>query len=319
MLKELLFNIYSELSTRELLDSVQVVVIDGNSSDTTSQVAQEFLGKFRLKYFKRDKREGIDRDILKCIELSDGAYCWLFSDDDRFTPGAINHLLNILKREKDLTGCFCNRTPYDALMEKKVAEISGWPGRFIKNDLAFTDKSDFFKSIGMDFGFISSQVVKKSVWQEVVQTEDFRELDGTLYLMAHIISRMMDRDFKWLFLSRPMLKQRTGNDSFLNEGIMKRQQIEHNSFQLILDRHYAPESAERKAFFRKMVHRLPRALANLKSQQIGYGLQFHLLKLYYLRYKSYPAFWLKVIPIFLIPNLTFEIVKKVYFKYMVRS
>lgn len=319
-LKGLLDNINSALVADGVIKDVQVVIVDGNSIDDTISVIEQFKGKLALKYFKRDKREGIDRDILKCVELSDSEYCWLFSDDDRIESGAISYILNLLSHEKNLTGCFCNRIPYDSNMVKRVAEIRSWPGTFIKEDRTFTDKAEFFKCIGMDFGFISSQVVKRSTWQEVVENEEFGDLSNTYYLMAHIIARMMDREFKWLYISKPMVKQRTGNDSFLEqEGIMKRQLIEHNGFQKILDRHYDKDSKVRKIFFGKMVDRLPRAIANLKSQQIDYYLQFRILKLYYAKYKFYLAFWFKVIPIFLVPNMVFRIVKKFYFRYLVHS
>ena len=202
MLKGLLDNIYSELEASGNGRNVQIVVVDGNSGDNTAEVVTQFEDKLSLTYFKRKKRKGIDKDILKCVELSDGEYCWLISDDDRLTSGAISHLLKMLSEEKNLTGCFCNRMPYDSHMEKKVAEIRGWPGKTIKEDRIFIDKSEFFKDIGMDFGFISSQVVKRSTWQEIVDAEVFEDLSNTYYLMAHIIARMMDRKFKWLYISK---------------------------------------------------------------------------------------------------------------------
>lgn len=318
-LQGLLENIFSEMAYSEYLNDVQILVVDGNSSDNTSQIIEAFNGDGRrIKYYKREEKVGIDKDILKCIEISDGVYCWLLSDDDRLTTGAIKNLVNHLRNERDLTGCFVNRQPYDFLMKKKVVESKGWPGRLLMKDQIFIDKVECFNWIGMDFGFLSSQVVKRSEWQKVIEGDVFGELYNSYYLMAHIIFKMMDKKFKWLYISNPLVKQRTGNDSFLKrDGIMKRQLIEHNSFQIILDRHYHKESEVRKEFFRKMVKRLPRALANLKSQHIGYSLQFRLFKLYYDKYRQYPAFWIKVIPVFFVPNIIFNIVKKVYFKYLV--
>lgn len=321
LLHGLIENIFSEIDQSDYSEDVQILIVDGNSEDNTPQIIEEFkIGGRRIKYFRRENKVGIDRDILKCIELSDGEYCWLFSDDDRLTSGAIKHLVDILREEGNLTGCFCNRQSYDFQMKKKVAEAKGWPGRILKEDHIFIDKAECFKWIGMDFGFLSSQVVKRSEWQSVVEGEIFGELYNSYYLMVHIIFRMMDKKFKWLYINKPLVKQRTGNDSLLNrEGIMKRQLVEHNSFQIILDKHYDKESEVRKEIFRKMVARVPRALANLKSQHMGYSLQFRLIKLYYDKYKNYPAFWFKVIPVFLVPNIIFNIVKKVYFKYLVHS
>ena len=317
-LKGLLENIFLEIEIGGYANDVQILVVDGNSEDNTSEIIEKFIKSGNFRYFRRIKKEGIDKDILKCVELADGIYCWLFSDDDRFTNGAIAYLVDILRREEDLTGCFCNRISYDSRLERKVAEIKGWPGKSIKEDRLFTDKAEYFKYIGMDFGFISSQVVRKSAWQQVVEHEDFGDLYGSYYLMVHIIGRMMDEKFKWLYINRPLVKERTGNDSLLKTtGVMERQIIEHNSFDKIVGRHYDRKSKEFKIFFKKMADRLPRVIANLKSQNINYRTQFRLLELYYSKYNCYYQFWFKVIPMFFLPNKLFTVIKKVYFKYWI--
>ena len=202
-LKGLIENIFCELDNSKSKNGVQILVVDGYSEDETPEIIERLKSIGEIKYFRRDKREGIDKDILKCVELSDGEYCWLFSDDDRLSVGSIDHLVSILKQEKDLSGCFCNRTPFDYGMEKKVAEVKMWPGKLFNSNHLFTDKSMCFQYIGMDLGFISSQVVKKSEWQEVVDGVDFGDLYHSYYLMVHIIGRMMDNKFKWLYIHRP--------------------------------------------------------------------------------------------------------------------
>ena len=317
-LKGLIENIYSELDRSESKNEVQILVVDGSSEDETPQIVQQLNKLGEIKYYRREKRVGVDKDIMKCVELSDGKYCWLFSDDDRLTPGAIDHLVSALKREGDLSGCFCNRTPYDFYMEKIVAEVNRWPGKVLNTNHIFTDKAECLRHIGMDFGFISSQIIKTSNWQDFVKGHDFGELYNSYYLMVHIIAKMMNTDFKWLYISRPMVKQRTGNDSLLNsEGVIKRQMIEHNSFDKIVRLHYDSKSQEYRIFFSKMVNRLPRVIANLKAQNISYMTQVKLLKLLYSKYSDYRQFWSKVIPIFFLPNITFNIIKKLYFKYWI--
>ncbi len=320
LLKGLIENIFSEIDKSGHAEDVQILVVDGKSEDNTAEIIEELKVRGKLKYFRREQKEGIDRDILKCVELADGKYCWLFSDDDRLTTGAISHLVDTLKKGENLTGCFCNRISYDFQLEKKVAEAKGWPGELLKEDHIFTDKAECFRYIGMDFGFISSQIVKRSEWQKIVEGVDFGELYNSYYLMVHIIGRMMDEKFKWLYISSPLVKQRTGNDSLLiNKGVIERQVIEHNSFEKILVRHYDTKSEEYRIFFQKMVNRLPRALANLKSQNIDYKTQFSLFKLYYSKYKHYWAFWFRVTPIFFSPNIVFNIIKRTYFKYLVKA
>ena len=317
-LKGLLENISSELEKYNNSVDIQIVIVDGHSSDNTEDIVNAFKIRCELKYYRREKEVGIDKDIIKCVELSDAKYCWLFSDDDMFTDGAINYLLSVLRKEKDFSGCFCNRIPFDFKLERKVAEINDWPGNFFKKNQLFVGKSECIKNIGMDYGFLSSQVINRSIWQKVVEDEDFGDLFKSYYLMVHIIFKMMNENCRWLYIHQPLLKQRTGNDTLLNkEGVIKRQTVEHVNLEKILSLHYDDGSKEHYEFCKKMVNRLPRAVANLKSQNISYSIQVYLFKLHHKKYKKYYRFWYLVIPIFLIPNIFFLYVKKFYFKYMI--
>ena len=312
----LLENISYEINKYNLSNDLQIVIVDGNSTDDTELMVNSYDLKCDKKYFRRQFREGIDKDIIKSIELSDSEYCWLFSDDDFFTDGAIKYVIDMLNTNKELSGCFCNRTSYDFQMQYNVAEISHWPGKVIKNNSLFTNKSECIKLIGMDFGFISSQIINRNKWLESLGNEDYGDLYKTYYFMVHVFFKMMNENFKWLYIQKELVMQRTGNDTLLNnEGVIKRQHIEHESFEKILNFHYNKNSVEYYLFFKKMVNRLPRALANLKSQNLSYSTQIYILKLYLRKYKNYFSFWYMVFPIFFIPNSFFKYLKFFYFKY----
>jgi len=320
LLRGLIENIFEELEKSKCFQDVQIVIVDGCSADNTKQIVAEFLKIMNIKYFRRKERKGVDKDILKCVEIADGEFCWLFSDDDKFTTGAIAYLIKLLREEEDLTGCFCNRTPYDSLVEKKVAEVKGWPGKLLKEDKIFADKTDCFKYIGTDFGFLSTQIVRQSDWQKVAEGVDFGELYKCLYLMVHIIVSMMNENFKWLYINKPLVKQRTANDSLLaRTGIVKQQELVYNGFVKVVSKHYDTKSNEYKLFFKKMVNRLPRVVANMKSQNVDYVTQTKLLKLYYAEYSNYWEFWSKVAPIFIAPNSIFILIKKLYFRYCLKE
>ena len=129
----------------------------------------------------------------------------------------------------------------------------------------------------------------------------------------------MENIFTWIYIDRPLVMERTGNDSLLNvKGVLERQRIEHNNFENILIKHYDNNNIVYKAFFKKMVDRLPRVVANFKSNNIDYKTQYHLFRLYNTKYNSYYSFWLKVVPIFIIPNKIFMIIKNIYFKYWIK-
>lgn len=307
-----------ESTNYSLSNDLQVIIVDGHSIDDTEEMVESFKINCDLKYFRRQTNEGIDKDIIKAVELSDAEYCWLFSDDDRIAEGALSYLLGVLKKEKDLTGCFINRLSYDFKLEKKVAEASQWPGKVFTGNQLFVEKSECIKTIGMDFGFLSSQLISTARWKKALGNEDYGELYKSCYMFIHIIFKMMNENFKWLYIHRPLFMQRTGNDSFLSRvGVIDRQMIEHNGFENILTLHYNHGSEEHYVFFKKMVNRLPRVIANLKSQNISYSTQVHLFKLHLKKYRRYGRFWYSVVPVFFIPNIFLLYVKKFYFRYLV--
>lgn len=314
-LRGLLENISLEINNHNLSEDIQVVIVDGKSNDDTESMVKSFNIKCDLKYFRREERKGIDKDIIKSVELSNSKYCWLFSDDDRFTNGALSHLLTLLRENIDLSGCFSNRLSFNFQLTNRVVEINEWPGKIYKKNHLFTKKGECIKALGMDFGFISSQIINRHLWLKALGTEDYGKMYKSYYLMVHIFFKMMDENFKWLFIQRPLLKQRTGNDTLLNnEGVMKRQRIEHESFEKILALHYSQKSDVKYVFFKKMVNRLPRAIANLKAQNVSFLNQLQLINLLFKKYKRYSRFWITVVPIFFIPNILFYYLKKFYLK-----
>ena len=54
-------------------EEVEIVVVDGASSDNTSQVMDEYKRRFpRLRYFRQETNGGIDVDYSKTVEFARG-------------------------------------------------------------------------------------------------------------------------------------------------------------------------------------------------------------------------------------------------------
>ena len=60
-------------------DDVEVLVVDGNSTDNTEVVVKELQSGCRnLRYQKLKEKGGIDKDFDIAVNSSLGLYCWLF-------------------------------------------------------------------------------------------------------------------------------------------------------------------------------------------------------------------------------------------------
>jgi abequosyltransferase len=317
-LEGLLENIRCQINGR-IQDIVEIVIVDGCSTDNTKQVIEDYKDRLNITALSQNSKMGIDKDILKCIELASGKYCWLLSDDDRLCDQAIPYVIEVLDKAGEVTGIFCNRIPFNKEMTKRVNEVRQWPCRIALDVEQISSKSECFKRIGMDFGYLSSQIVRRKAWNTAISDYDTAMLDGCMYLMVDIIARMMNDLFNWKIIHRPLIKQRTGNDSILaRNGIVQRQRIEHNGFEKIISLHYRKNERVYRIFNNKIISRLPRAIANIKAQNIPYSEQRSIYFLHIEKYYSYPAYWLTVLPVILIPNVVFIAVKRIYFRYWIR-
>src|SRR2546423_9141225 len=87
----------------QLTDQTELLVVDGASTDATEAVVRRFVREdTRVRYHRLAKNSGVDRDFNTAVELANGEYCWLMSDDDLLKPGAIAMVVKTLARNPSL-------------------------------------------------------------------------------------------------------------------------------------------------------------------------------------------------------------------------
>ncbi len=206
----------------QVVEGVEVVILDGGSTDETSTVVHSFQERHpALRYHRREERGGIDRDMALTVELARGEYCWLFSSDDLMKPGAVVRMLEQIESGLDvylcgLTICTCDMRP---LKEHPILDV---PTDMMFDLSREEDRRLYFEHAQTTtafFSFLGSVIFKKARWEELDLDEDFV---GSCWAHVARMFRMIPSGLSVKYLKASYLWKRSDNDSFMEDGQIRR-------------------------------------------------------------------------------------------------
>jgi abequosyltransferase len=293
---------------------VEIVIVDGGSTDETLAVIETFKASFpQICVHESESRSGVDRDILQSVAMASGRFCWLFSDDDLLAPGALERVLQLIRDIPVISGASLNYAAYDATMSYPIATVPAVGRNALRRSHLFCDRDECFSLLGVHLGFISCQVVRRSLWADIVRNNNLA-LHCNAWIIVYMIGKILERNSYWFYVDDVCVLYRSGNDSFLSRvGSYKRQQITHIAFADTIGSLFPLDSNTYRNVFNILINdRMARTLAVLKSKGITISVQFDLLRLYLKLYWSYPSFWIKVVPILFVPDVVFGLAEKMY-------
>jgi abequosyltransferase len=147
----------------QLCRGVELVILDGGSSDETEQIVRDYAARSsKIRYFRQSTNNGVDRDFDRAVELADGEYCWLFSDDDLIKADGVATVLSQLAKRRSLylVNAEVRSHDFSALLE---------PRRLLVDDNVFyaSDELDrLFVDTGLYLTFIGCVVIRRDLWME---------------------------------------------------------------------------------------------------------------------------------------------------------
>jgi len=233
-----------ESVTRQLVPGVEVVVLDGASTDNTGEIVARFQGRFpNVRYVRQDYKGGIDADIARTVELARGDYCWLFSSDDLMREGAVKKVLRHIKSGRDIYLCrHSNCTLSMRLIDKHPLLSSYITSDF---DLSCPEERNVYFELARNteafFSFMSVIILKRSKWFSVQACEEFM---GSCWGHAARIFKMLPDGLTVRCLDEVLMDRRSGNDSFLIEGVINRFRIGIEGYSRMGKFFWGPDSAE---------------------------------------------------------------------------
>ena len=251
-------------------DEVEIVVVDGGSTDNTAGIVQGFSRTFpRLVYHRLERPGGIDIDLSRTVDLAQGDYCWLLSSDDVPPAEAVSTMLREIASGSDVY--LCNRTECDRSMHP--LRTTPWlTGVEEDRTFAFHGPRDFIEyfnraqSIGALFSYISSIVVRRASWGAAVPSQ---EVIGSNYACAARLFSILLLGGTLRYLREPLVLCRGENDSFSQSGVVRRFLIDIDGYLLLADALFS-EGDVRRAFLAVMRREHPwYVYAELRSRMNG--------------------------------------------------
>ena len=182
---------------------VELLVVDGASSDNTGVVMAQYLSQHpEIRYCREQVNSGVDRDYDKAVGYAKGEYCWLMSDDDILKPGAVQHVLSAIDGKIDLI--VVNSEIWNADFSEKLLDRR----LKISADIEYgkKEREQFFIETANQLGFIGCVVIRRSFWL----ARDRAHYFGTLFIHVGVIFQHTAIETAKV-ISEPLIAIRDGN------------------------------------------------------------------------------------------------------------
>lgn len=171
---------------------IEIVVRDDSTNSETENLIKYYIEKnfVSIRYF-RGKKEGLDVAIIFLTKKSIGNYVWWFGDD-ALDLGAINYILDIIKKYPNLSLIYVN---------SRNINDSYSVAFNINKDKFFKDKNQILEEIAGNLGYITATIFKKD--EAVLYLESAKKFIGSAWVNLYIILSVIANGNKFYFVSFP--------------------------------------------------------------------------------------------------------------------
>lgn len=195
----------------QLTDEVEIVIVDGASTDNTSNVVKRYADVCKqINYIRLPAKGGVDQDYCKAVEYAKGEYCWLFPDDDLLKPDAISTVLKEIPKGYSLIVVNAQLMSKDFL---KVLDNN----RLQIDTNEIYDESKFeqlFDRVIPYVSFIGGVVINRDLW---LQREKERYW-GTEFVHVGVIFQA-PLPAQALLIAKPYITIRYGNTQWASRSV----------------------------------------------------------------------------------------------------
>ena len=252
-------------------EEVEIVVLDGASTDNTGEVVQSFRTDFdRLAYVRMPEKGGIDKDMALAVSHAHGEYIWLFGADDVMLPGAVETVLDRIRSLADVYLCETTLATYEMKPVRRHRNLSLNEERTF--DLAIPTQRDDYLKLAVNtqavFSFCGALIIRRDRWEASRPDPEFLRS-----CWAHVtrILNMIPDGLRVHHLPLSLSLKRMGNDSFMDQGIVKRVRIAIDGYLGIAERFFSNSEDRREVVRCLRAEFRPWSMALLKFERLSAG------------------------------------------------
>jgi len=295
-IRETLDSIVSQLE-----DGVEIVISDNASTDETPEIVREYQSKYpMIRYLRNNENLGPDRNFDLAVRRSQGDYVWLFGDDDEIAPGGIKKVLEVLRSHNNLAAIYVNFSLYDRDSGQCLDE------RYlrIQHDVYCENSDTFLARVTISPNFLSSNVVRRSLW---IQAKPMRYM-GTYWVQYGTLLSIVPGHSSYC-ISTPYVinkgRNRLGDKAGMALDILL------NLLEIIQGLPKSAYSRDSVAKARKKARSfLPRKISY--SRRNGLSVTCPLIKRLVHQLGLSPIFWLRDMPLLLLPRFVHQLLWRFY-------
>jgi abequosyltransferase len=186
----------------QLRDGVELVVVDGASTDDTAQRVTDFQARWpNVRYYRESQNSGVDCDFDKAVGYAGGEYVWLMTDDDLMLPGAVSRVCAALDARHELivVNSQVRNADLSKILNERLIDIR------TDRDYTSAAQEQCFIDIARGLTFIGSVVIRRDVWLARERVAYY----GSLFIHVGVIFQSPPLE-RIRFVSAPLLQVRYG-------------------------------------------------------------------------------------------------------------
>lgn len=143
---------------------VPLFIVDDSTDETNTDAVRQLRTRYDHVYHIRNEHNlGIDRNIIKCIDLCSSEFAWPIGEDDRMEPDAIRTVLQFLdgasRRPAFIYANYASANhDFSRILKERSLPLSK------DRDM---DAEEFIRFGAWSIGFIGACVIRKDLWETV--------------------------------------------------------------------------------------------------------------------------------------------------------